>query len=613
MTLFLNSLPASSFAQSFRKRKGTTGFERDAVKAFRSKVYNISRQLANIEYGAKLNDARDKLRAEAQEAYRAGNESARDYYEEFDKRIDFAVNPTTSKWSQVATSYGFLATLGFNLSSAIVNLSQIPLMVFPYYGGKYGFGKAMGAIGRATKLYANSGFTQDRETILGDRKRMRVAPSIQNYNFSDPNLPAYLKPYQYLVEIGEELGQMNRSQTYDILDVSGQDGPLAKVNAASGFIFHHGERMNREIALAAAYDLELQKLGKNPTPDQMREAARQAVYITELTNGGIAAAAAPRIAQNSLGRVMFMYKRYGVSMYYTLYKMARDILRGETPKVRRAAMQQIGGVFLSAGMLAGVQGLPLYGVGALVWNMFKEDDEDDADAVVRKFLGEGLYKGPVNLLTGTDIASRVGLSDLLFRANPVQREQEPMAEIMEFIGGPVYSVANRALRGVKDIQAGEIQRGVEQILPSAFGNVMKSIRFATEGVQTRRGDPILEDLGFGSAVSQFFGFAPAEYPRQLEINSVEKGKERAVTQRRTKLLREYYMATKEGDADEARSVLEEISEFNQRHPTVAIDAKTIRNSMKQHTRTTAQMYSGVTYNKRYLPEFLESVREYEGE
>ena len=609
MNLFLNSLPASAFAQSFRKRKGregegVAGFERDAVKAFRSKVYSVSRQLANIEYGAKLNDARDKLNAEADAAYRAGNEDARDYKEEFNKRIDFAVRPSVERWSQVATSYGFLATLGFNLSSALVNLSQIPLMIMPYYAGKYGLGATMGAIGKATKLYMNSGFSQDRETILGDRKRMRVAPSLQNYTFKDGD------PYKYLVEVAQDLGQMNRSQTYDILDVTGNDSPLAKVNALSGFIFHHGERMNREIALASAYELELQKLGKNPTANQMREAAKQAVHMTELTNGGIAAAAAPRIAQNSLGRVMFMYKRYGVSMYYAMFKTARDMLKGETPEVRRAGMKQVAGIFLSAGMLAGVQGLPLYGIGALIYNMFKEDDEDTADVAVRKYLGEGLYKGPVNFLTGADIASRVGLSDLLFRDNPMKRDQEPMAEIMEFIGGPVYSVANRALRGTKDIKEGEVWRGVEQILPSAFGNVMKSIRFMTEGVNTRRGDPVLEDLGFGSAVAQVFGFAPAEYTRQLEINSVEKGKERAVNETRTKLLRQLYLSTREGDSEGTSEIMEKIAKFNERHPTLAITSSSLRRSMKQHARTTAQMYNGVTYSKKYLPEFLRSRAEY---
>jgi hypothetical protein len=293
-----------------------------------------------------------------------------------------------------------------------------------------------------------------------------------------------------------------------------------------------------------------------------------------------------------------------------MFKTARDMLKGETPEVRKAGMKQVAGIFLSAGMLAGVQGLPLYGIGALIYNMFKEDDEDTADVAVRKYLGEGLYKGPVNFLTGADIASRVGLSDLLFRDNPMKRDQEPMAEIMEFIGGPVYSVANRAMRGTKDIREGEVWRGVEQILPSAFGNVMKSVRFMTEGVNTRRGDPVLEDLGFGSAVAQVFGFAPAEYTRQLEINSVEKGKERAVNETRTKLLRQLYLSTREGDSEGTSEIMEKIAKFNERHPTLAITSSSLRRSMKQHARTTAQMYNGVTYSKKYLPEFLRSRAEY---
>jgi len=59
----------------------------------------------------------------------------------------------------------------------------------------------------------------------------------------------------------------------------------------------------------------------------MAEAANRAIYLTELTNGGIAAAAAPLIAQKSaIGRLAFMFKRYGVSMYYLLFKAARTAL-----------------------------------------------------------------------------------------------------------------------------------------------------------------------------------------------------------------------------------------------------------------------------------------------
>ena len=34
---------------------------------------------------------------------------------------------------------------------------------------------------------------------------------------------------------------------------------MAKVNSITGFIFHHGERANRQVAMIMAYDLALQK------------------------------------------------------------------------------------------------------------------------------------------------------------------------------------------------------------------------------------------------------------------------------------------------------------------------------------------------------------------
>lgn len=53
MRLFLDSLPERSFAQSFRNRKGTLGFERDAIGALRKRTSSLSRQLVQMEYGQK--------------------------------------------------------------------------------------------------------------------------------------------------------------------------------------------------------------------------------------------------------------------------------------------------------------------------------------------------------------------------------------------------------------------------------------------------------------------------------------------------------------------------------------------------------------------------------
>ena len=627
MRLFLNTLPETSFAQALRRRKGTAGFERDALRALHTKTFNISRQLSNMEYGAKFS----KLRQEMEDYVRSqGNrDEAVDMMNELGARIDFAISPAVPKWAQLATSFGFNMTLGFNVSSALVNLSQIPLVVMPYLGGKYGYTDTAKAIGRATRLFTNSGFSRDGESIVEDAKgsrkvKMKAFLSMDNYDFDAPGAPKHLKT---LAEYAAARGQLNRSQIYDILDVTEDRGLLTKINALSGGLFHYGERINRQVSLIAAYELELQKLvgeGKSfdsASQDQRDKAAEQAVYVTELTNGGIAAASAPRLAQNPIGKVVFMYKRYGVSMYYLLFKTARDTLNGSKPEgmsdvewqqVRKAAKRQIAGIYGMAGLMAGAQGVPLFGVAAMLYNLIvKEEDDDDFDTAARKYLGEGVYSGAINALTGTEVAGRIGLSDLLFRDTTTRASDNLLTSVAEMMGGPVLGSAMRIERGLKLIADGELQRGIEQILPSAFGNVAKSIRYANEGALTLRGDPIIGELSSANVFAQMFGFAPAEYTRQLEINATLKGFDRETNERRTKLLRKYYVALRMGDSSETQDVLKDILKFNERYPTNAITANTIKNSMAQHMKTSGTMYHGVTISKAMRPEIMRRAAEYD--
>jgi hypothetical protein len=617
MRLFLNTLPETSFAQSFRRRKGTLGFQHDALGALRTKTYSLSRQLSNMEYGAKF----EKLRADMKDYVRSqGNqEEAVAYMNELDQRIDYAISPDVPTWAKLATSFGFNMTLGFNVSSALVNMSQIPLVVMPYLGGKYGYGVTSVAIGRATRIFTGSGFDREVEMLVPTDKgektvKVRALPSMDNYDFSkNPEL----KHLETLVKVAGARGQLNRSQMYDILDVDESNNLMTKVNAASGFVFHHAERMNRQVALIAAYELELNQMrkdGRKIDAKAEQEAADYAVYVTELTNGGTAAAAAPRIAQNPLGKVVFMYKRYGVSMYYMLYKTARDALKSQDPKVAAAAKKQIAGIYASAALMAGVQGVPMFGVAAMLYNLIlKDDDEDDFDTAARKWMGETIYSGLGNAVFGVELAARMGLSDLLFRDTTTRPSDSVMLSLMEQMGGPVFGVASRMERGLGLIADGNVERGVEQMLPSAIGNMFKAVRFGSEGANTLRGDPITGELGPWNVFAQFFGFAPAEYTRQLEINSSLKNVERTAVEERTKLLRKYYIAMRQGDGAEAVDVTKKMLEFNKKHPGAAITPETIQNSMAQHMRTTASMYHGITLNKALRPELLRNAAEYDSD
>ncbi len=616
MRIYLDTLPESSFAQAFRARKGTLGFDVDATRAFKMKAHSISRQLSNLEYGAKLANLRDEIK----EYVKQNRDQTRvDFWDELEKRIEFAMSPQVPYWSKVATSIGFNMTLGFNVSSALVNLSQVPLVVMPYLGGKYGYSETAKALGRAAKIFTNSGTKRMLETYVptesGETKRkVKAFWSLDNYDF---DAHPQLKHLKVLSDISGKQGQLNRSQIYDVLDVDESDSLLSKVNAASGLIFHHGERMNRQVSLIAAYELELQKIvgkGKDltsATKEQMEQAANEAIFNTELTNGGVAAAAAPRLAQNALGKVMFMFKRYGVSMYYMMFKTAKEALKSADPEVRKQAMKQIAGIYGSSALIAGVKGVPLFGVAAMIFNMFRDEDEDDFETATRKWMGEVAYKGPVNAVTGLEIAGRVGLSDLIFRDQSYNKDQTAIQSLMETMGGPVFGVASRVERGLSLIGEGEVQRGVEQILPSAIGNGLKAIRYATEGTQTLRGDPVTGEVGPWNTFAQGLGFAPAEYIQQLERNAAVKKIDRSANEERTKLLRQYYISLREGDVTGAQDTLSKMMKFSAKHPGAAITGDTIKNSMAQHKKTSATMYHGITLSKNMRNELMANISEYD--
>ena len=49
------------------------------------------------------------------------------------------MRPPKDGIAQAANRAAFIWTIGFNTSSALVNLSQVPLFVLPMLGGKHGF------------------------------------------------------------------------------------------------------------------------------------------------------------------------------------------------------------------------------------------------------------------------------------------------------------------------------------------------------------------------------------------------------------------------------------------------------------------------------------------
>jgi hypothetical protein len=147
---------------------------------------------------------------------------------------------------------------------------------------------------------------------------------------------------------------------------------------------------------------------------------------------------------------------------------------------------------------------------------------------------------------------------------------------------------------------GDMVRGLENTMPAAIRNAMKSLRFAHDNssVETRRRDVITGDLGASDLLGQALGFRPNEVSLQQDLNQMKVRIDKNVAAKRQQLSKRYYLALRVGDVEEARAVLEDIQAFNEsvreRFPNSVIDRDYLERSLKSHLRTTKEMSSGVS-------------------
>jgi hypothetical protein len=625
--LALDAMPERSFMQNFRRRKGVRGFigdttptgilgqEFDAYTMLKEKGRDLNRQLVQMRSAAEIEGFRKKL-ADPEAGYLSNPETAMTA-EKLDQIAKFAQSPNVPRWSQIATSVGFGMTMGLNFSSAAITFFDVAMSAMPILAGKHGIRNTTSAYGDAMRALMGAPTVR---TIMvtgpdGQPVEQEINMGVQGKTIANYTPEQLLEKFgedvrmDILVESGLDQAQFNQSITQENLEI-GKDAPLETMNRVSSFLFHHSERINRETTLTAAYLLEVKKLldtNKNPTDADYKQAAQNAIDDTEFTLGATAAAGRPIVSQSGIGNVLFLFKRFAISKYYMMERLARDAAKGD-----KVALAQARNFLVMTGLLSGLGGMPLMGTFGAIFNMLRDDDEDDFEAATRKLVGEGIYGGLANELLGVDVANRISMNSLLYRAPIIDKDQDYLWTLAEQLGGPVLGSYLSASRGVQDISQGEVRRGLESIVPAAFRNLSKAERFLREGAVTRRGDPIIEDINPYNIVMQGLGFAPQGYIQNLEYNKNNRRRQEALDSNKSKLLRKRNMAMREGDFEEVRKIDKDIAEHNKNALRLGakqstITSETIRKSRRGFDRTTDKMRGGMTYT----PFMERSLKEYD--
>ena len=575
---YLALMPAESISKRFMKAEDVLGMERDIVRGYGDTMIKWTRKLADSEYAPQIDRAITGIKDEAKD--KGGNDLAA-VSDTINSQSAFFHNPTYGKVISGLTSFSYFEYIAGNISSALINLSTLPMFSWPILGAKFGFDKASSAMLAAGKVIAK-GIEKD---------------------------PKYKALYDSLMEHG----QLEHTMAREVLEArrmatSDYMGLKARILDALSYPFSATERYNRGVTAVAAFDLARAQ-GMSEA-----DAIRYAVNTVKDINTSGMAVTAPKYMQSPVGRVFFTFKSFVWNSAFIVARSFHQAFKGESPEIRRIAQRQLLGIYGMAGAFAGVKGLPFFGFAETVAQMlnalFGDDDEPfNFDEEMRSFFGELLYKGPTNFLTNLEIANRTGVAqDLIFRDDPRGiAEHGYVLSAMKNAFGPAGSYLIGAERGIKAMNEGQVERGIESLLPSWMRNGMKGMRYMSEGALTLKGDPIEEDISAYNSLMQIIGFSPASLSSTYEKTSAAKGYDREVAQRKQRLLNKYDMARTAGDSDLMAETREEIEAFNSRrtNPKDRITGETLSRSQKARQAAEKNMINGVTFNRNRKAEIKE--------
>ena len=633
--LYIDKLPETSFAKAFRRRKKTIGYIHDAGYALETKGSSLAIQTAKIKSSAKIKAVEDQIEKKA----KAIPEDVTELRDVLLARGKFARKGAQDKTKEAVlknfNQVAFLYTLGFNVSSAVVNLSQIPLVIVPFLSGRFGLADSIDAFTSAGSMLGGNANIKDYfdQEGTGYDSVFTLKPSeikkIEETAVDKEQAEARIQQLNDLIPLIKEAsanGQLYSMSFMDELGVNEKSNLLDKVTHGSAIFFNAAERFNRQSTLIATYNLVRKQMAdkskagekyfsefdgefvdpKTSTAKLREFAAREALYITQQTNGGAVLETAPRLTQEGWMRVAGMYKSFGLQMYYTMFKTYKIMMANKFAKTpegkeqRKVAFKQLVGIHMSALFFAGVSGIPLYGIiSSLVDMFFLDDDEDDVDTIIRKAIKEGPFKGVVSEVLGVDVASRIKLTDLIINENRFSNSESLEQSIGFYFGGPFLSTVGRFYRALEDYSNENYHEMADSLLPPALTNFKKSVRYAMDdGIKTRREDYVYRDLSTGELIGKAFGFAPTEYTFRQAKNARNKKVENAVVDKAVKLREKYFQAVRRSDPDAIKDIINDIAEFNRKHPAAAIANDQLNQSVKRHFETSASMVNGVTVNDR---------------
>ena len=598
--LYLRSLPPEQMRRRFVRRKNKLGYSEDALRNFINSQQSSAKQLARFKYNTELDLA---IQAAEQSLKGMTPEEGLYKYEallkELSTRAKAELNPVVAQ----GFDFGKFASLGNQVAfvymltapkSALIQFTQVPIVGIPTLIAK-GYGKR-------NVLRVLGGYL-----AVINRFGIGESLSVINSKYIDEHKnSAQLKAaYQTAVDLGvtnvtysADLSARKKSDT-DKFDSTPAKTWRGFVDMM-GFLFHHSERLSREIIFMATVELELDRLNANKpnlTDDaRLSQATQTAVETTYEILFNYTLYEKPPLMKHPVGKIATQFLTYPLQMTSFLIRNFFGTVWPTIPKAeRKAAATKLFGTIGMTTLFAGAVGVPGYtammGMAEGVREALRPDmDDEDADIwydendegnplgkrnldlwfrewwiptmfgpnsdiasalglepETAQGLARGIEMGPISALTDWNVGSSVTLDHLWFQDRVPSDDMKSAFQYFLFdtFGGPLGAMGSQIIDGVQDMNEGNFDRGWEKFAPAFFRGPLKAMRVSEEGSLTSGQRAQILDAEWyttGKLLGQALNFQPTTEAEISKANFLAKRVTVEVLRERTKVLNQINLA-----------------------------------------------------------------------
>lgn len=635
--IYLNTMPEQTFRKQFTHRKNRTGFSTDLRQNVATTAAKQATQLARLKYSPLLRNSLSAARDSIRE-----REELSPFVEEAEKRINLALSGTSGGLGDAVAGAANKASFFWFLSgasSALIQPSSVFISGLPVLAGNYGsaagaakeLGKMTLLVNQYSILRTNSdGTTSISSPSIANNKSLpqderRAVGEMVSRGVSESTYASMVWGYKRTptesLYFSKEKGFGNIPVAY------GKGKRLASLLV--GALMHNTERLSREAVYLAAYRLgKKQGLSYDNAVQKAVDSTNEALGNYDVTNK-------PRFMQQGIGKVAFQFKTYPLQMTLLLLTNFKNMLPFLNKEGKREAATKFFGMMGTSALLGGVANMALFSpiIGLIGWAWGKMSDDEDWPEDLKKLSFETWFRtvflpqqlgdvkvggvpvsdivdrGVLNALTGYDIASRVGLNDLWGRDSKETKTSRDSATafLLDNFAGPTASLLLGFADAYDAYAMGDYQKMQEKLAPAAIRNLLVANKYAEEGMKTGRGAELIgkDDVKTGELIGQAIGFRPDILAATQGTAFKLTGIEQRIGNQRTAILNKLDLQlrqnTDKGDERFDKILEDEVTKFNTKYPSYALDADTIYKSLNQKAEQRAGSRAGVVMTEKNIP------------